>query len=123
MSEHKIQCAFIEWSKWNCGKYPELELLYAIPNGGKRSIITAVRLKAEGAKAGIPDICLPVGRKGFNSLYLEFKNGKKGEISQSQHDYMGKLIYYNNSVHVVRDVDEAIKIVEWYLQSKDSGMI
>ena len=39
---------------------PDLELLHAIPNGGKRDKVTAAKLKAEGVKAGIPDIFLPV---------------------------------------------------------------
>src|SRR5262245_57218105 len=48
-------------------------LCFAIPNGGARDVITAGRLKAEGVKAGVPDVCCPVARWRWHSLYLEFK--------------------------------------------------
>lgn len=115
MSEHIIQRTFFDWVKWNSAKYPELNLFYAIPNGGKRSIITATRLKAEGVRAGVPDCVLPVARHEFNALYIEFKNGKKGVISESQREFMDKLSAHGNFTAVCRSADEAIELVRWYL--------
>lgn len=68
------QRALFQWIE-ETGKHhhPELELLYAVPNGGKRGIRTAVRMKAEGVKAGVPDLVLPVARGGYFGLYLELK--------------------------------------------------
>src|SRR5262245_64718583 len=48
-------------------------LCFAIPNGGARDVITAGRLKAEGVRAGVPDVCLPVARAGYHGLFLEVK--------------------------------------------------
>ena len=42
------------------GQYPELKLLHAIGNGGKRNLIEAVRMKKEGVLSGVSDIMLPV---------------------------------------------------------------
>lgn len=73
MSEHTEQAAFIEWASWNQTQYPDLRWLYAVPNGGKRHIAVAAKMKAEGVKAGVPDLCLPVPRGKYHGLYLETK--------------------------------------------------
>ena len=56
------QEALFAWAEYQKGKYPELELMYHIPNGGSRNKAEAARLKAQGVKPGVPDICLPVPR-------------------------------------------------------------
>lgn len=75
-TEHQEQVAIFQWAAFNRRKYPELDLLLAIPNGGKRHIGTAKKLKAEGVKSGVPDITLQVARGGFNGLWIELKAGK-----------------------------------------------
>ena len=56
MSEHAHQVALFDWANLHLGRMPELAAMYAIPNGGARSKATAGKLKAEGVKAGVPDI-------------------------------------------------------------------
>lgn len=83
MSEHTEQAALFEWAAWNQSKDAALNMLYAVPNGGKRDKATAARLKAEGVKAGVPDVFLPVARMGYHGFYLELKVGKnKTSIEQ-----------------------------------------
>ena len=72
-SEHEHQKAVIEWAEVKSGQYPELRLLYAIPNGGHRHKAVAAKLKAEGVKPGVPDLCLPVRRGEYSGLYIEMK--------------------------------------------------
>jgi len=74
------QAALFDWAGWQAAKFPELRLLHAIPNGGYRNKAEAARLKAQGVKAGVPDICLPVARGGWHGLYIELKrdDGKSG---------------------------------------------
>ena len=50
--------------------------MHAIPNGGQRNIVVATKLKAEGVKSGVPDVCLPLPRGGYHGLYLELKVGR-----------------------------------------------
>ena len=71
--EHQEQVALIDWCKFHEGKYPELKMLYAVPNGGHRHVATAIKLKREGVRAGVPDLCLPVARGGSHGLYVEMK--------------------------------------------------
>ena len=50
--EHREQAALFEWARYAGGRYPELALLFAVPNGGRRDAVTGARLKSEGVKAG-----------------------------------------------------------------------
>ena len=53
-TEHEEQCALFEWA--DCWFPMVSALLFAIPMGGHRHIAVAAKLKAEGVKAGVPDI-------------------------------------------------------------------
>ena len=72
------QCLF-RWAALQSGKYPELAMMYHIPNGGSRGKVEAIRFKAEGVKAGVPDICLPVPRGTWHGLYIELKRREGGQ--------------------------------------------
>lgn len=55
-------------------RYPEaFELMYHVPNGGHRLKEVAAKLKAQGVKAGIPDLVLTMARGGYFGLHIEFK--------------------------------------------------
>ena len=78
------------WFRWAAlakSRWPELVLLHAIPNGGHRHKAVAVRMKAEGMKAGVPDICLPVPRGSWHGLYLELKT-EDGSVSRAQRRWL-----------------------------------
>lgn len=64
LSETEEQQYLFEWARLAACKWPELALLYHIPNEGKRTAITGARLKSMGLKSGVPDVCLPVARAG-----------------------------------------------------------
>lgn len=66
-------------------KYPDLYLLYAIPNGGRGSSKAWVgRQKAMGLLRDMPDLHLPVMRGPFIGLYVELKRaGQKARPSQA----------------------------------------
>jgi len=66
--EHNEQVAVFAWARWAEAQYPELALLFAVPNGGARNKVTAARLKAEGVKRGVLDIWFPVARGGWRRL-------------------------------------------------------
>ena len=70
-SEATEQERLISWAQRQYNKYPELKLLYHVPNGGSRNTLEAANLKRQGVKAGVPDLCLPVARQGHHGLYIE----------------------------------------------------
>lgn len=114
-TEHQEQCALFEWAAWQEGVWPELRLLHAIPNGGKRDIRTAARLKAEGVKPGVPDIFLPVSRGGKHGLYIELKRRKGGVISKEQEAWIRALCAQEYECCVCHGWDQAREAILEYL--------
>jgi hypothetical protein len=88
--EHNEQAALFRWAALAAGRYPELALLFAVPNGGRRDAVTGARLKAEGVKAGVPDIWLPVARCGYHGLVIELK-AEGGRASREQKAWLRAL--------------------------------
>lgn len=115
--ESAIQRAFIQWCRLNEKRYPALKLAYSVPNGGKRSIITATILKAEGARPGVPDWHLPAATENATGLWIEFKAGK-GKASPAQAEYIALLRAYGHEVHICNDAEKAIEIVKAYLKAE-----
>lgn len=92
MSESDHQIALISW----CDRIPEARKIFAIPNGGARHKATAVTLKREGVRAGVPDLMLPVARAGFHGLFIEMKKPKDnksgaGKPSKDQLERLAEL--------------------------------
>jgi len=88
MSEHAHQVAFFEWA--NLKRFPGIELLHAVPNGGARHKAVAGKLKAEGVKPGVPDVLWPVARGGFIGLAIEFKHGD-GNPTKEQRERINRM--------------------------------
>ena len=89
-TEGQAQEFLFDWIQYQLGKYPELKLLYHIPNGGKREAATARVLKRQGVKAGVPDLHLPVARGGYHGLYIELKVGKN-KATEYQKEWLENL--------------------------------
>ena len=113
--EHDEECALFEWARMNEGFYPELRLLHAIPNGGWRHKATAARLKREGVKPGVPDVCLPVARHGWHGLYIEMKVGYN-KPTDNQEQWLRDLELQGYMTEVCYDWQNAANIIEAYLE-------
>ena len=114
VTEHGEQQAVFEWAEWNKGKQPLLELMFAIPNGGHRHIAVAKKMKAEGVKAGVPDIFLAVPAYNAHGLFIEMKVGKN-KLSQSQKEWRERLVNQGYLYKVCYGSEEAIEFIDWYL--------
>ena len=64
------------WANAARKKHPQLRWLFAVPNGGARSAAAAGKLKAEGVKPGVFDLCLPYPSRGHAGLWIEMKHGR-----------------------------------------------
>jgi hypothetical protein len=94
--------------------YPELQLMFAIPNGGTRNIREAVKLKRTGVRRGVPDIFLAVPKGKFHGLWIETKSDK-GEQTIAQIEFMAQLKNQNYYCVVCRNPVEMIEITKKYL--------
>lgn len=115
-SEEQEQAAVFEWAALLENQTPELALLFHVPNGGKRHPATAARLKAQGVKPGVPDICLPVARHGYHGLFIEMKRRKGGQLSDHQKAWIEALREQGYMVAVCKGADEAIEVLSWYVR-------
>ena len=84
-SEHLEHVGFVNWFRV---QFPSV-LIFAVPNGEKRAISVAKRLKAEGVVRGIPDLFIPEW-----SLWVEMKRVKGGRLSPEQK----QMIVYLESI-------------------------
>lgn len=110
-TEHHLQ---VECVKWFRLKHHKDGIIYAVPNGGKRTLTEGAIKRYEGMTVGIPDLHIPVPRKGYASLYIEMKNGKAGRLSENQKEMIERLRSYGNKVEVVRTLDEFMAVVDDY---------
>lgn len=98
-TEHAEQSTVMQWAAYHSGRWPVLKLLHAIPNGaffgagvkelksGKQVPLAAIRanrLKSEGLREGVPDLCLPVPSGSHHGLYIEMKRQRSGRTSSEQ---------------------------------------
>ena len=86
-SESQEQQALFSW--WRIGGFRTFGLaacqLFAIPNGGKRGIATAARMKSEGVTAGIPDVFLAAPSGDKHGLFIELKRAtRQARLSSAQ---------------------------------------
>lgn len=119
MSEAQEQAELFKWAMLARQKYKELELMYHVPNGGRREAKEGAALKRQGVKAGVPDICLPVGKDGFFGLYIELKVGKN-KTSPMQDIWIKRLQDMNYKVEVCYGWIEAREVIETYLGEEDT---
>lgn len=61
------QCLF-RWAAFQSGRFPELALLYHVPNGGSRKKAEAGRFRAEGVKAGVRIYACPLPVAAFTAF-------------------------------------------------------
>lgn len=117
-TESEEQIALFDWAEAESRRRPCLKLLFHIPNGGKRNMATAVRLKREGVKAGVPDLLLPVPREGFHGLFIEIKRVKGGKTSEAQRWWLEQLKGMGYKAAVCRGWEEAAGMIADYLDNK-----
>ena len=109
------QEALFGWAAWQLFKYPEIDLLFHIPNGGSRHPQEAANLKKQGVKAGVPDLCLPVPRGVFHGLYIEMKAGKN-KPTAFQAEWIKKLRGQGYQAEVCYGWEAAAQLIEQYLK-------
>ena len=113
-AEDQEQAAVMLWARSNADIYPELDFLFAVPNGGLRNKATAARLKATGTLAGVSDLILLVPRGGYHGICLEMK-APGGRVSPAQKAFLAFEQRQGYCAVVCYDRFEAIKTIIAYL--------
>lgn len=119
-AEHEAQKAVILW--WKCqhksfGVRAE-NLLYAVPNGAKRSPRQGAWLKAEGLRAGCPDLILDVPRGPYHGMRIEMKSAA-GKADTLQKQWQLDLIAQGYHAVICKGWEAATTAITAYLKLPD----
>lgn len=109
------QRKLFQWTTFIRAEYPEIDLMFHIPNGGSRNKLEATNLKKQGVKAGVPDLFLPVSRGGYHGLFIELKYGKN-KPTEKQTEWLTNLNEQGYAVAVCYGCDEASEKILKYLK-------
>ena len=113
MSEADEQIAVIEYC----------ELLgipvYHIPNEGKRSVYAGAKHKRQGLRKGVPDLCIPVAKGRYHSLYIEMK-AEGGKATREQADWIYLLRGQGMCAAVCEGARNAIGLIDEYMALCDT---
>ena len=115
MKEDAEQATLMSWASMQTWKHPELALLFHIPNGGKRNAAEAARFKAQGVKAGVPDLFLPVARNDKHGLFIELKRREGGKVSENQNQWLKDLEEQGYECHVCKGWEAAAEVIKEYM--------
>lgn len=115
-TENRHQMAVIKWSQQPSvrQKWPELKLLFHIPNERKCTPQQGKLLQLMGVKRGVPDLCLPVPRGKYHGLWIEMKN-ETGKASDDQKWWGEQLTAQGYLWCICHGWDTAVRALEWYL--------
>lgn len=109
-TEAEEQATLFQWAD----AHPVACVMYANVNGQYRR----GQRPEPGLKAGVPDVFLPVARGGKHGLYIELKRRKGGKVSEAQKGWMHTLREQGYAVELSYGADEAIALVERYLEGQ-----
>lgn len=120
--EHYEQVCVIAWSR--AAYFTDMfnrqqkvhDFLYAIPNAAKRGKRVASMMKAEGLKAGVSDLHLPVPMNGYHGLWVEMKS-EDGTVRKSQAEWLIKMSDQGYQTAVCRGWREAVQAIMSYLMT------
>jgi len=116
--EAQEQVVIFKYAAMLSRKYPKLNLMFHVPNGGSRNKAEAANLKQQGVKAGVPDIVLPVARGLYHGLFIEFKVGTN-KLTPEQHDWLEALKAEDYCAVCVNGWENAVKTIEQYISLQD----
>ena len=114
VSEVEEQIALFQWVAATETRCSELRLLFHVPNERKCTPAQGAKLKRMGVKSGVPDLCLPVARKGYHGLWIELKS-QKGRVSDRQKEWIESLKQEGYLATVCYGAREAIEVLGKYL--------
>lgn len=83
-------------------------MIFAVPNGGSRNLVEAMRMKASGTLPGVSDLIVVLPNK---TLFIELKL-PNGIQSDKQKDFEQRVTSLGFDYHIVRSLEEFNLIIE-----------
>lgn len=112
--EDVIQIQYFELVRFYEKQYPELEAVYAVPNGTFTNHINAEKAYYLGRRSGIWDINIDLPRGTYHGAKIEAKS-PTGRLSKEQKKYQKLYIENNYLTFIGRSCDELWKFTLDYI--------
>ena len=100
---------FVQWWKKT---FPSM-IIFSIPNGGRRAMSVAKKLKAEGLTPGVPDLYCPRLK-----MWIEMKRTKGGSLSEEQEKMIAYLRRIGDHVIIGMGAEDASRKVLKFLEER-----
>lgn len=113
-NESKLQTAVVRWFALAYPKYDRM--FFAIENKRNVNPVQGAKLKMQGIKAGVADLCLALPTEKYGALYIELKFGKNKQTAE-QIEFEKACLTFGNKYELVYSFDQAIKIITSYINS------
>lgn len=110
-SEDEVQAAIVQALRI---AYPKA-LVAAIPNGGKRDIAEAAKMRNTGTLAGMPDLVVVLPDQKV--AWIEVK-AAGGRLSPQQTEVIRVLTDLGHPVCVARDIGDAVSFVRGLMKER-----
>lgn len=117
--EHEEQASLVRWCALHEWHEPRLAMLFAIPNGGPRAKSAAGKLRAEGVRAGAPDLMLAAPGVDAAVLFIELKRLRGSSLSDDQRMMLAKLNRHGYRAVMCRGWVAAARVICEYLGRED----
>jgi hypothetical protein len=110
--EEDHQIALFDWIRLMANGDPRYLSIFAVPNGGRRGVREAIRLKRAGVVAGVADIVVAVPAGSYHGLFLELKRPRtrhsaKGVVTPEQREWLYRQHGLGYACEVVYGWEEA----------------
>ena len=115
--EETEQKQLFRWAGYHERKWPDLRFLFHVPNERIRYRERA-KMKVLGVKPGVPDLCLPVPRRGAGCLWIELKAAfpRRGTLTPDQQRWLDFLNANGARAVVCSGWEEAARTITEYLE-------
>jgi len=93
------------------------EMMFAVPNAGKRAMVERGMLTSQGLRKGVPDIYMDIPTKIYHGLRIELKKtgATNSALSEEQIHWITKYTQLGFSAHAAFGYKQAIDLIYSYL--------
>ena len=114
--EHRLQAACVKWFRL---KYRNMaSVLFAVPNGNKRTARNGAYMNEEGMLSGVADLILLKSNRFYGGLAIEMKT-KKGRQEESQKAWQKECEANGNKYVICRSFDDFRREIDMYVKDMD----
>lgn len=114
--EENLQRQCVQWYRT---RHPK-RLIFHVPNGGRRKLLEAIRLKKAGVTRGVPDLIIPEPNKDFHGLCVELKVGKN-KLTPEQEQMLVNLSSRGYKTEVIYSLEAFQNAVDLYFRNSLIG--